>query len=132
MSLSYIMDNSPINFSRGDQIASESSPLGFMDYIYKYSKQDKPEAKFLDDLFGGGSSGYGHVKSCGIDLAILTTALAALGAMAFVLYSKITMNKGRRRKRRELFKVSTVEKWDYNYLLYLREMFLSGMLNFTS
>ena len=90
------MENFPVRYSRGDQMVSESSPL---DYIYKFSRQDKPEAKFLDDLFGGSSSGYGHVKSCGIDLAILTTALAALGAMAFVLYSKITMNKGRKRKR---------------------------------
>ena len=121
------MENFPVRYSKGDQMASEASPL---DYIYKFSRQDKPEAKFLDDLFGGSSSGYGHVKSCGIDLAILTTALAALGAMAFVLYSKITMNKGRKRKRRDLYKVTSVENWDYRYFLDLREMLLTGMSTF--
>ena len=125
------MNNLPIHYSRGDQIASEASPFGFMDYIYKYSKQDKPEGKTLfDDLLGGSSSGYGHVKSCGIDLAILTTALAALAAMAFVLYSKITMNMGKRRKRREFLEISFVENWDSKYLDDLREMILTGMRDF--
>ena len=125
------MNNFPINYSRGDQIASEASPYGFMDYIYKYSKQDKPEGKTLfDDLLGGSSSGYGHVKSCGIDLAILTTALAAIAAMAFVLYSKITMNGGKRRKKRDSFEISFLENWDNNYLEDLREMLLTGMRNF--
>ena len=78
---------------------SESSKLS--DYIYKYSSEDTASGKTFDDLFGGSSSGYGHVKSCGINLAILVTALAGLAAMAFVLYQKVTMAMGRRRKKRE-------------------------------
>ena len=36
-----------------------------------------------------------------INLAILVTAFAGLAAMAFVLYQKVTMAMGRRRKKRE-------------------------------
>jgi hypothetical protein len=90
-----------ITYSEGDEMQSE--PSKWTDYIYKYSGEDAASGKTFDDLFGGSSSGYGHVKSCGINLAILVTALAGLAAMAFVLYQKITMAMvGRRRKKREL------------------------------
>ena len=116
------MQNSII-YSRRDQTPSQTSPYGFMDYIYKYSNEDQSTGKFLDDLVGGSSSGYGHTKSCGINLAILVTALAGIAAMAYVLYTKITM-KGRKRKKRELLNLS--KNWDDHTLHDLSDIVFGG------
>ena len=122
------MENQMI-YSRSDQIPSQTSSASFMDYIYKYShNEDQSTGKFLDDLVGGSSSGYGHTKSCGINLAILVTALSAIAAMAYVLYTKITM-KGRRRKKRELLNLS--KNWDDYSLHDLSDIVLGGMNKLT-
>ena len=101
----------------------ESSPSKF---LYKNSpKGDESRrtyTKIAGDLFGTYSSGYGHTKSCGINLAILTITLAALAAMAYVLYTKITM-AGRRRRRRELL----LDNWEDLISIDLSEMVLDGI-----
>ena len=107
----------------GEQTMLESSPSRFM---YKNSpKGDESRrtyTKIAGDLFGTYSSGYGHTKSCGINLAILTITLAALAAMAYVLYTKITM-AGRRRRRRELL----LENWDDLISVDLSNIVLDGI-----
>ena len=107
----------------GEQTMLESSPSRFM---YKNSpKGDESRrtyTKIAGDLFGTYSSGYGHTKSCGINLAILTITLAALAAMAYVLYTKITM-AGRRRRRRELL----LDNWDDLISIDLSEIVLDGI-----
>ena len=123
----FIMANNPMPFTSGEQTMLESSPSRFM---YKNSpKGDETRrtyTKIAGDLFGTYSSGYGHTKSCGINLAILTITLAALAAMAYVLYTKITM-AGRRRRRREL----SLENWDDLISIDLSEIVLDGIyLNF--
>ena len=124
------MTRKRIRYTRNVQRASRLSSDGLMDNLFYSSKKDKVTGKIFDDLVAGGSSGYGYTKSCGINLAILATALAGIGAMAYVLYSKITMNGGRRKKRSDLFNELLIEKWDGSTLHNIEVTIISGMPKF--
>ena len=124
------MTKTEVRHETNAQSVPQSSLLDLMGTVFEDSKKDGATAKFLDDLVGDSSSGYGHTKSCGINLAILVTALAGIAAMAFVLYSKITMNKGRRKKRNFSFNDPLINAWDIVTLYNIEAIILGGRLKF--
>ena len=68
------------------------------------------------------SSGYGdHYCDNGVNVAILALTLAGLAAMFYVLYTKITMLVGRRRRHAEDYN-SPVQKLPYTYTYNIDEI----------
>ena len=78
--------------------------------------------KEAEDNEGSLSSGYGgYYCDNGVNIAILALTLAGLAAMFYVLYTKITMLVGRRRRHAEDYN-SPVQELPYTYTYNLADI----------
>ena len=66
------------------------------------TQQAQSRVAVVSQQYGSYSGGHGHHKQCdnGISLAILLTTLAGIGTLFFILFTRITMFTGRRRRKR--------------------------------
>ena len=79
--------------------------------------------KKASDNDGSQTSGYGdHYCDNGVNIAILALTLAGLAAMFYVLYTKITMLVGRRRRRHAEDYNSPVQNLPYTYTYNMDEI----------
>ena len=93
-----------------DPIQSSGSSL-----VASTSLMNWVNPKEADDSEGSLSSGYGgYYCDNGVNIAILALTLAGLAAMFYVLYTKITMLVGRKRRSAEKYN-SPVKEFPYNY-----------------
>ena len=76
------------------------------------TQQAQSRVAVVSQQYGSYSGGHGHHKQCdnGISLAILLTTLAGIGTLFFILFTRITMAPGRRRRRRK--RGSSFEDYD--------------------
>ena len=92
--------NQPIQSAT--MLGSSSSPLGFDSLFFSNKPNRKHEPQ---DSIVSSSSGYGYYCDNGINIALLITTLAGIAVMFYVLYTKLTMQAGRRKKKEAEFSV---------------------------
>ena len=73
------------------QLLSGSTKYGLWSLLHSNSRQ-------TDDIIGSPSNSYGYYCDNGINIALLVTVLAGLATMFYILYTKITMLTGRKKR----------------------------------